>query len=464
MSAPWPAPRARGPLSATVSLPGSKSLTARYLVLAALAEGPSRLTGVLDARDSRLMERALGVFGARFNHTAPDAVEVVPAARRLGAQHRSPDAAAAVPAAGAPRAAAGGASGIDVGLAGTVMRFLAPVAALAEGRFTFDGDRAAAARPIRPLLAALGGLGADVGWPPEGESLPFTITGRGRLRGGRARLDTRASSQFLSALLLAAPRFEDGLRVELSPPSLPSRPHVDMTIRALNEFGARARATGEWSWEVAPGGLAGRHLAVEPDLSNAAAFLAAALVAGGEVRVPGWPGRTDQPGDRLRDHLRAFGAAVDWRPLGEAAPGGPAPAGAGVLTVSAEAGRIGGVDLDLGAAGELTPVLAALAALASAPSRLRGIGHLRGHETDRLAALTAEINRLGGDARELPDGLEIRPRPLRGALVRTYGDHRLAAFGALIGLATPGVEVEDVAVTAKTLPAFTGLWQAMVAA
>jgi 3-phosphoshikimate 1-carboxyvinyltransferase len=444
-------------LDAKVRLPGSKSLTARYLVLSALADGPSHLHGALAARDSRLMEQGLIALGGP-----------------------------------------GGA--IDVGLAGTVMRFLAPVAALAEGGFTFDGDPAAARRPIRPLLRALADLGVEVGWPPEGSSLPFVINGRGGLAGGSVRLDAGASSQFLSALLLAAPRFEEGLTVELDPPALPSRPHVDMTIRALRQFGASPEQIGEWSWRVPPGGLTGQDLAVEPDLSNAGPFLGAALVAGGVVRVEDWPSRTDQAGDRLRDYLEAFGATVAWAPGTSAAasPGGspaaaptsqgdsawspaagamaalrqsqataPTPQGDsawGELSVNGPAGQLRGVDLDLTPAGELAPTLAALAALASSESRLVGIGHLRGHETNRLAALAREINRLGGDARELEDGLAIRPRPLHGGLVRTYGDHRMATFAALIGLAVPGVEVEDIAATDKTLPGFERLWQAMVAA
>ncbi|MDR2378492.1 MAG: 3-phosphoshikimate 1-carboxyvinyltransferase [Bifidobacteriaceae bacterium] len=496
---PWPAPVAAGRLDASVRLPGSKSLTARYLLLAAFARGPSRIRGALRARDSELMSQGLARLGAGVTWVSPDLVEVVPPAGGSPASAgpsrgrttgwaipgwaipkrqspgpaasptaASPDAAASPTAAspdaagGAPPAAAGRApdstvpgAAIDVGLAGTVMRFLAPAAALATGRFSFGGDPAAAGRPIRPLLRALADLGVEVVWPPAGRSLPFAVHGRGGVAGGSVRLDASASSQFLSALLASAPRFDRGLRVELDPPELPSRPHVELTVTALTRFGARAEQTGEWSWRVQPGGLAGQDLAVEPDLSNAAPFLAAALVAGGQVRVPDWPRRTDQAGDRLREYLAAYGAEVAWSP-------GPT-ADQGVLSVSAPGGTISGVELDLSPAGELTPTLAALAALAESPSRLVGIGHLRGHETNRLAALTCEINRLGGDARELADGIEIHPAPLRGGLARTYGDHRMAAFAALIGLATPGVLVEDVGVTAKTLPGFAALWQAMVA-
>jgi 3-phosphoshikimate 1-carboxyvinyltransferase len=451
-----------GPLDAWVRLPGSKSLTARYLVLAALADGPSRIDGVLRARDSDLMEDALAALGARISHPTPDAVVVVPAARPGHAAGQGD----VGPATGLPSVT------VDVGLAGTVMRFVPPLAAVGARQVQFSGDPAAASRPITPLLDALESLGATVDRPPPGASLPFSVTGQGSLAGGQVRLNSSGSSQFLSALLLAAPRFANGLEVTLDPPELPSRPHANMTLRCLAAFGGRARQTSEWSWRVEPGGLTGRLLAAEPDLSNAGPFLAAALVAGGTVRVAGWPLRTDQPGDLLRGYLEAFGAKVTWaapaaKPTGAgpAAPDGAHPDGeVGQLSVSAPGGAISGVRLDLSPAGELAPTLAALATLADSPSRLRGIGHLRGHETDRLAALTSEINRLGGDARELSDGLEIHPRPLRGALVRTYGDHRMATFGALIGLAVPGVEVEDIAATAKTLPGFTSLWREMMAA
>jgi 3-phosphoshikimate 1-carboxyvinyltransferase len=433
---PWAAPTATGPLDATVRLPGSKSLTARYLVLAALAQTPSHLGGVLQARDSSLMEQGLAALGSQFSHTLPDAVAVVPASRPV-------------------RLASPAGATIDVGLAGTVMRFLAPVAALAAGETHFDGDEAARQRPMGALFDALERLGIDLHRPPGGLALPFSVRGSGRVTGGSVQLDARHSSQFLSALALAAPLFDQGLTIQLSPPVLPSRPHVELTIEALRRFGATASQLDPWSWRVEPGGLTGQDLAVEADLSNAAPFLAAALVAGGTVRVPDWPARTAQPGDRLRDYLQAFGAEVRWTRNGDSQ--------AGELAVSAPGGQLNGVDLDLSPAGELAPCLAALAALASSPSRLSGIGHLRGHETNRLVALQTEIVRLGGAARELDDGLEIEPRPLRGALVRTYGDHRLATFGALIGLAVPGVRIDEIGVTTKTLPQFGSLWRAMAA-
>jgi 3-phosphoshikimate 1-carboxyvinyltransferase len=414
-----------------VSLPGSKSLTARYLVLAALAQGPSVIEGALRARDTDLMAAALRRLGAKIHTREDGAVQVSPG----------------------PLVGAGQ---IDAGLAGTVMRFLPPVAALARGETRFTGDPAAARRPIAPLLDALEGLGVrvrpDSASAPGGGSLPFEILGRGAVAGGPVRLDASASSQFLSALLLAAPRFDQGVDVILQAepggkPPLPSRPHVDMTVEALRTFGARVDQGPGDRWTVHPGGLTGRAVAVEPDLTNAAPFLAAALAAGGTVRVAGWPERTTQAGALMLDCLRAFGAEPKWEQ--------------GLLAVTGP-GAIRGASLDLANAGELAPVAAALAALAEGESRVRGIGHLRGHETDRLAALARELNRLGADAEETPDGLVIRPKKLRGGLVRTYGDHRMAMFGAVLGLRVAGVELEDVGVTAKTFPTFPALWEALL--
>jgi 3-phosphoshikimate 1-carboxyvinyltransferase len=326
------------------------------------------------------------------------------------------------------------------------MRFLAPVAALADGTTRFTGDPAAARRPIGPLLDALERLGVATR-RPVGASLPFEVSGRGRVAGGPVTLDASASSQFLSALLLAAPRFAAGARVVLEPRRLPSRPHVAMTLEALAAFGARSTAHGDYAWEVAPGGLAGREITVEPDLTSAAPFLAAALVAPGTVRLRGWPRRTTQAGALMLDYLTAFGGQTAWRDGALAATG---------------TGPISPVRLDLRDAGELTPVVAALATLADGPSRLDGIAHLRGHETDRLAALEREINRLGARAEQTADGITITPAPLRGALVRTYGDHRMAMFGAVVALKTPGVVVEDLGATAKTFPGFAAAWEAML--
>jgi 3-phosphoshikimate 1-carboxyvinyltransferase len=421
----WTAPTASGPLDATVEVPGSKSLTNRLLVLAALADGPGVLRGALRSRDADLMAAGLRALGVDVGEgTSPSELRVTPGPLR-------------------------GPATVDCGLAGTVMRFLPPVAALADGAVRFDGDEGARVRPMGPVLAALGALGVTVAGDGPGAptTLPFTVRGRGRVRGGSVDVDASASSQFVSGLLLAAARFEQGLTLRHVGTTLPSLPHIDMTVQVLREVGVEVDDSRPAIWRVEPGTVAARDVQVEPDLSNAGPFLAAALVAGGTVRVPGWPTTTTQPGAMLGDLLTAMGGTASLED--------------GVMTVTGT-GEVRGVDVDLRAAGELAPTIAALAALADSPSRLRGIAHLRGHETDRLAALAAEITRLGGRAEETRDGLVVTPRPLHGATFRTYHDHRMATSAALVGLRVPGVVVENVGTTAKTLPGFAGMWTRML--
>ncbi|MEU8798638.1 3-phosphoshikimate 1-carboxyvinyltransferase [Spirillospora sp. NPDC048819] len=416
----WTAPVAHAPVDATVSLPGSKSMTNRALILAALAEGPARITGPLHSRDTELMAAALRALGAGIDEDS-GGWRVRPG--RLTGPAR-----------------------VDVGLAGTVMRFLPPVAALASGEVSVDGDPRARERPMGPIVAALRALGAGIDDGGRG-TLPFTVRGTGAVNGGQVTIDASGSSQFVSGLLLAAPRFEKGVEVRNDGPPVPSAPHVEMTVHMLREAGV-AVETEENVWRVAPGPIRGAEWVIEPDLSNAAQFLGAALVTGGRVTVPGWPAETTQPGDALRGLLGAMGAEASLGPDG--------------LTVRGN-GEFSGLEADLHDVGELTPVLAALAALAGSPSRLTGIAHLRGHETDRLAALVTEINGLGGDVRELPDGLEIRPRPLHGGVFHTYDDHRMVMAAALLGLAVPGIEVENPGTVGKTLPNFTESWASMLA-
>jgi 3-phosphoshikimate 1-carboxyvinyltransferase len=418
----WTAPLAGGPLDALVEVPGSKSLTNRYLVLAALADSPGRLRGALRSRDTRLMAAALTSLGARIDEDGTDWV-VTPGAVR-------------------------GSTTVQCGLAGTVMRFLPAVAALADGPVRFDGDDSALARPMGPVLTALRTLGVRVEEHGEPGHLPFTVHGRGTVAGGQVDVDASASSQFVSGLLLAAARVERGLTLRHTGRTLPSLPHIEMTVALLREAGVDVDDSRPAIWQVAPGPITGRDVRVEPDLSNAAPFLCAALVAGGTVRVPGWPTQTTQPGGLLPGILERMGATTSLD--------------GDVLSVTGT-GAIHGVDLDLHAAGEIAPTIAGLAALADSPTRLRGIAHLRGHETDRLAALAAEITRLGGQAEQTSDGLVITPRPLAGGTWHTYEDHRMATAGALVGLRVAGVQVEDVATTAKTLPDFVGLWDGMLA-
>ncbi|WP_018156664.1 3-phosphoshikimate 1-carboxyvinyltransferase [Demetria terragena] len=416
----WPAPRAAAPLDASVAVPGSKSLTNRFLVVASLAGDESLLRSPLRSRDTLLMVQALRSLGTEIEDTA-DGWLVNP--RPLV-----------------------GPTQVDCGLAGTVMRFLPPVAGLAQGPVEFDGDPHARERPMGPILGALGDLGVRIN--SEGRnSLPFTINGTGQVAGGRVVVDASASSQFISALLLSGARFDQGVTVVHDGKPLPSLPHIAMTVEVLRDAGVVVDDSDANTWNVEPGEIHSLDVEVEPDLSNAAPFAAAALVVGGTVRIPGWPQFTTQAGDAIRDILDAMGADVSLERDG--------------LTVSGT-GEIVGLDIDLHDVGELTPVVAAIAALADSPSHLRGIAHLRGHETDRLAALSTELNRLGGDCEETPDGLIVRPRPMRGDLFRTYADHRMAMAGAVLGLSVPDIVVENVQTTGKTLPEFTRLWSDMV--
>ncbi len=425
----WPAPRAAAPLDAVVSLPGSKSLTNRELVLSALAAEPSVLRSPLHSRDSDLMVEALRSLGTT--------VEALPGAGPFG-----PDLAVT------PAAELLGSTTIDCGLAGTVMRFLPPVAALALGPTTFDGDEGARRRPMSTTISSLRALGVDIG-DDRRAALPFTVHGTGRVAGGSLTIDASASSQFVSGLLLSAARFDEGLELRHEGARLPSQPHIEMTLAAVRARGVAADSAAEGSWSVAPGPIAGAEVAIEPDLSNAAPFLAAALVTGGGVTITGWPESTTQVGADLAELLPLFGATVTRD--GDR------------LTVTGSPDGIRGVSIDLSTGGELAPPLVALAALATEPSEITGIGHIRHHETDRLAALATEINNLGGEVTELPDGLAITPRPLHGGLWSSYADHRMATAGAIIGLAVDGVLIEDIATTSKTLPQFPELWHGMIA-
>ncbi len=428
----WPAPAADHPVDATVRLPGSKSLTNRYLVIAALAGGTSRIRRPLRSRDTLLMADALRRLGTGID----DATGEVPCDARDSASDWiiSP-------------ATLRGGTRVDCGLAGTVMRFLPPVAALCDGVVEFDGDDAARVRPMGPALEALRGLGVEVDDGGRG-ALPFAVGGRGGVPGGTVSIDASASSQFVSGLLLAGSRFEQGLVVRHVGEPIPSEPHVAMTVETLRDAGAIVDDAEPDTWRVEPSELAGLDVTVEPDLSGAAPFLAAALLTGGTVRVPGWPQHTTQAGDALRDILDAMGADVRL--------------GREELTVRGDGG-VTGVDVDLHDASELTPVVAALAALADSASVIRGVGHIRGHETDRIAALARELTALGAAVEERPDGLRIEPRPLTAATFHTYGDHRMVMAGAVVGLAVPGVVVEDVGAVAKTLPGFPALWTEMLA-
>jgi 3-phosphoshikimate 1-carboxyvinyltransferase len=421
----WAAPVASAPLDARLVIPGSKSLTNRELVLSALAGGPSTLHLPLVARDTELMAGALRALGTTIE-PSPGTWHITPGELRGGVE-------------------------LHAGLAGTVMRFVPPVAALADGPVTIDGDEHARKRPMRTTIDALRALGVEVDDDDRG-ALPFTIRGTGGVDGGEVTIDASASSQFVSGLLLAAPRFRDGLVLRHAGERLPSLPHIDMTIDTLARRGVTVTSPEPATWVVAPGAISGADVAIEPDLSNAGPFLAAALLAGGRVTIAGWPEATTQVGDLFRTLLLRFGATVTWDADGLTVDGGPGWRG----------GRTwAGVDLDLTEGGELAPTFAALAALATTASRITGIGHLRGHETDRLAALVAEISGLGGRVTELVDGLAFEPAALHGGFWQTYADHRMATTGALLGLVVPGLAIDDIGTTAKTLPEFPDLWEQM---
>jgi 3-phosphoshikimate 1-carboxyvinyltransferase len=419
----WPAPTAPTPVHATVTIPGSKSQTNRALLLAAQAtpQGESRLSGALRSRDTDLMIAALQALGVRIDGDAGELTVGGRIAPRDGVR-------------------------IDCGLAGTVLRFLPPVAALSTAHVTFDGDEQARARPIAPLLDALRALGVGI----SGDGLPFQVDGGGHIAGGTVEIDASASSQFVSGLLLSGASFDDGLTVVHTGESVPSAPHIAMTVTMLREAGVTVDDTEANTWRVHPGPIAARDWVIEPDLSNAVPFLAAAVVSGGAVRMTGWPATSVQAADTILAILGQMNSTVTHTDSH--------------LEVRGQH-SYDGFDADLHEVGELAPAVAALAALASpgSVSRLSGIAHLRGHETDRLAALSTEINRLGGRCEETDDGLLITAEPLHGGVWRSYADHRMATAGAIIGLRVPGVEVEDIGTTAKTLPGFPQLWADLLA-
>jgi 3-phosphoshikimate 1-carboxyvinyltransferase len=407
-----------------VELPGSKSLNNRELVLSALADAPTLLTGTLASRDSSLMIDALRALGTQIDLNTDGSILVTPKPFDRSAT-------------------------IDCGLAGTVMRFVPPISVLANGDVKFDGDEGARRRPMHTTIDSLRALGTSV--TDEGTAaLPFTVHGAGKVAGGEITIDASASSQFVSGLLLAAAHYEKGLTLRHEGEHLPSMPHIEMTLDCLRKRGVKVSTSEPAVWRIEPGAISGGEVHIEPDLSNAGPFLAAAMVAGGSVFVKGWPDSTTQVGDEFDGILQKMGASIVRENGGLKITG---------------SGAIHGIDIDLSIGGELTPVIAALAAIADSPTVIRGVAHLRGHETDRLAALAAEINRIGGIARETADGLEIDPsNDLHGALWKTYEDHRMATAGAIIGLRVPGIEIEDITTTSKTMPNFAELWKKMLEA
>ena len=431
----WPAPfRGKKPVDVRVVIPGSKSVTNRALILAAQAEGTSKLRRPLVSRDSELMMGGLKALGLSIT----ESVQEVNGESELifnvtGGQLKGP-------------------AKIDVGNAGTVMRFLPPLAALATGEIEFDGDPRSHERPLGPVIKALEELGISIEHGGR-YALPFKMENKsgGKIRGGEIEIDASASSQFLSALLLIAPSTELGITAKHVGGALPSMPHIEMTVQMLRDFGAEVTVDKSANtWRVAPGKLKAQDLVIEPDLSNAAPFMSIAMVCGGSVTIADWPKVTTQPGDQLREIFSKMGAKIEFIQNGNN------------WDLKITGGAIHGIDVDLHDVGELTPAIAALCALADSPSYLKGIGHLRLHETDRLAALRTEFNALGGDFTEEPSALRINPKPLHAGIFHTYEDHRLATSGATIGLVVEGVEVENIATTRKTITDFPGLWSSLL--
>lgn len=416
----WQAISAPGAVTGQLRVPGSKSLSNRALLLAALSDGPSQISGVLLARDTKLMIAALQVLGTKIE--LGEVVQVTPGKLTGGGK-------------------------IDVGLAGTVMRFVPAIAALADGETYFYGDEQASLRPMQVTIDSLRQLGINV--KDDGKNtLPFTVCGAGGVAGGKVRIDVSGSSQFLSALLLVGARFNSGVTVVNTANTVPSLPHIEMTIANLAEHGVVVER-GENTWKVLPGPIKAINRIIEPDLSNATVFLAAAMLTGGDVTILDWPKSSSQPSDEILNAFEQLGGKVEWTEIGLR------------LTGPAE---ISPIQIDLSAVGEITPTISAIAAAAPGISVLTGIGHLRGHETDRLKALVTELAKVGIFAKELPDGLEIHGGTLTAATsqLHSYHDHRMATFAAILGLKVP-LELDDIATTAKTIPDFANLWQHFIA-
>ena len=426
----WSAPFRSGlsaaskPLKASVNIPGSKSATNRALILAALAKSPSTIRKPLASRDTDLMVKGLQSLGCVIDKIKTEnGFDYLIKPNKLM-----------------------GPTQIDVGNAGTVMRFLPPIAALATGLVHFDGDARSHERPIAPVIKALEQLGISIEHSGK-YKLPITINGAGKVKGGEVEIDASLSSQFVSALMLLAPATQEGITINNIGSSLPSLPHIEMTIQMLEKFGANVEVASN-SWSISPCELIGQDLVIEPDLSNAAPFMAAAMICGGSVSINDWPIKTTQPGDQLRTIFTSMGAKIEQDE--------------NKLTITGT-GEISGIDIHLGNVGELTPSIAAVASLATTQSSLHGIAHLRMHETDRVSALANEINKLGGSVTEGSAELIIKPAPMKSnQIFNTYEDHRMATAGAIIGLAVEGLIVENIETTRKTLPDFPGMWQAML--
>lgn len=406
------------PLDAVVAVPGSKSIANRALICAALADGPSTLTGLPDGDDTEAMVECLGLLGIAIGLDRSGASNVAVVEGIGGALPAGPVT-------------------LPTRLAGTTSRFVTALAALGRGPYLIDGDPPLRARPMGPLHDALSRLGATVEAGARPGHLPVTISGP--LRGAR-RIEVRGdvSSQFLTALMLIGPYVPSGLHVAVTTP-LVSRPYLEITQSVMADFGHDAVMIDDHDIEVAPGRYTGRHYAIEPDASSAGYPLAAAAICGGRVEVPGLTNRSVQGDARFCDVLAAMGCIADRNESATIVQSGPG---------------LDGIDVDMVELSDLVPTLAAVAAFASTPTRIRGVGFIRAKESDRLGDLCRELRRLGADAAETADGLTIAPADLHGTLLGTHHDHRLAMAFGLIALRVAGVEIDDPDVVSKSWPGY----------
>jgi 3-phosphoshikimate 1-carboxyvinyltransferase len=406
-----------GPLRGAIRPPGSKSITNRALACAALAEGTSTLTGALDSEDTQVMLAALRSLGVP--------VEVDHASSTV----RVEGCGGKIPAAGGE---------LYVANSGTTIRFLAALVALGHGEFRLDGTPRMRERPIGDLVAALNQLGADAASEGPGGCPPVVIRAHG-LPGGPARVRGDVSSQFLSGLLMAAPYAERAVELTVEG-TLVSQPYVRMTLAVMSAFGIDVPTNDDLTHFRLPAGVKyrGRDYAIEPDASAASYFFGAAAITGGEVTVEGLSRESLQGDVAFIDVLEKMGCRVACSPQG--------------ITVAG--GELHGVDVDMNAISDTVQTLGAVALFADGPTTVRGVGHIRHKETDRIGALATELRKLGATVEERDDGLCITPGPLRGAEIDTYLDHRMAMSLALVGLRQPGVVIRDPGCTAKTYPRF----------
>jgi len=417
----WHAPTINGAINSTLEIPGSKSATNRAFVLAALGDKNSIITNPLFARDTNLMLEALEKLGCNVVKKS-NSVEISP----MKKDHSE--------------------ISIDVGLAGTVMRFVPPLAALSSGTSHFDGDERARNRPMKTLIESLKKLNVKVIDNHQGK-LPFSIISDGQITGGEIEIDASESSQFISALMLVGAKFKNGLTIKHVGQNLPSLPHIEMTIEMLKEVGVKTNQINTTTWRIDNQNINSKNWVVEPDLSNAGPFLAAAMVTKGEIKINDWPLQTTQAGNSWIEILSLMGANIQLNSK---------------QLILKNDSEIKGINYNLNDVGELTPVLVAISLFANSKSEFTGISHLRGHETDRLAALVENITAIGGDAKETEDGLIINPKQLHGGVWKAFDDHRMATAGAVIGLKVKDIYVDDIATTAKTLPNFEEMWNKMV--